>query len=1012
MPSFDAYHKLNDILNSTFFDHRFESRPIYLYVEDALKDEISERLGINADSLESVVGEAVGDSLSFQDSNIYIWHITNIRRWRLNKYEGMPPFTALLVSFSMAAGRMRSTSEYSQTNFYQRLVELFSLETDEDRQKKLRQCHRLTVEFWLSINRWLTDNNYAYGIPTARTVVKSWKYVSYALSQSLIREEDRISFTSLFEEFKFSPGERISESEMRLYLHQWMGRAEAGTSWLRKIWATEELRERVAQSAQVALENWDGSSVVNREGNISAARRLSWVLSVSTFIKKKASFYLAVGATNNDGKSVFNIHEEKGYGFRKDYGDSVGDLWLEELPGTELNILRAKEKLRLSYLLQTNLKFAERASRKLFLEHNARLIIPLVRLDNGNFYKEVSRAPLFKDTILLVHYGMKDMVVRHLDKYEYEYKDPDSNKIASIPDDWVLIEGVRFNHVPNEDIDGNLQSLVPLVESSIEFLGGLQISSKVWHASAPPDVLAVNQKGQLSIRLKAIGLEGGEKEIHKEEISNYDPSFLGKLEARLAGNEFLIESYKNSNVSSQSSISFKSALLPRVLIEGRDQRLCILLNSEKKNLLRFPLENISGVQSNEVFLIGYRAEGDHFPVIEPLRSVDLSVEVLEAPIDVDDAFFSLEATQQVANVHPPYHIWNVSEGASAKKGVGSMKCELCGVTQLVRKYTRPRRRNLKNVPQRVFFKRGHVQQGACSRLVNADTVFDAICYLGAGKYRALESLVSAQIEEAWRARSVIKNLNDLGHLEIDVEPGKRTGLWSCNPPDFVKGTGNIYFLTGYRNDELVAQVIERICGLGLELDRRTIEGAVTSYRWINDAGVEDSAISVALEGVVDPINRPLQFVESPTLRVLSALPNIENMIGLLAQVSVGDGSDLEYFDLGSGKWLRRESNLQSGAYRTNYNGRHYFYRDSNGKCFESTFELAKLLAARGAGYRLHKYCPEKELFESVIGCEPPGLFRRVLISCSGLLPIAEENTSTFSNVPQEIGALVMNKLYG
>ena len=143
------------------------------------------------------------------------------------------------------------------------------------------------------------------------------------------------------------------------------------------------------------------------------------------------------------------------------------------------------------------------------------------------------------------------------------------------------------------------------------------------------------------------------------------------------------------------------------------------------------------------------------------------------------------------------------------------------------------------------------------------------------------------------------------------------------------------------------------------------------------------------------------------------MPNISGIVKSLKTVYAHDDKDLEIFNLNNGRWTSVDWDARGpGAYRITRAGRHYFYKDEEERCYDCSFQLAKLLAARQKGYRLHRFNAEEGTFEAVIGCEPPGLFRRALIFCSGKLPEIRNNVVSYGNVPAEVGSVIMNKLYG
>ena len=218
-----SFEIINDVINSVFFDGRFQGASVYLDMEGEIADEIAKKLNCKSAKLDLIIGHTVANSLSWEDNNIYYYHRQNEKRWRTdkNKFTSPPPFTALLLALSIAAERMRKDEHYTANNYYERLCEIFGI-TDSQLHRKLSQNGKHTKIFWLSLNQWLLQNNYNYGIPTATSTHRGWTYVSYALSQSLIRDADRQKFHDLFLKYNLSPYDSLGESEMKSHLHEWM----------------------------------------------------------------------------------------------------------------------------------------------------------------------------------------------------------------------------------------------------------------------------------------------------------------------------------------------------------------------------------------------------------------------------------------------------------------------------------------------------------------------------------------------------------------------------------------------------------------------------------------------------------------------------------------------------------------------------------------------------------------------------------------------------------------------
>ena len=75
MPKQPGFELVNDAVNATFFDGRFEALPVYLAVEDKVSDELAFRLGVSKEAVIPLIGAAIVSTLRWTNrTNIYAFH--------------------------------------------------------------------------------------------------------------------------------------------------------------------------------------------------------------------------------------------------------------------------------------------------------------------------------------------------------------------------------------------------------------------------------------------------------------------------------------------------------------------------------------------------------------------------------------------------------------------------------------------------------------------------------------------------------------------------------------------------------------------------------------------------------------------------------------------------------------------------------------------------------------------------------------------------------------------------
>lgn len=98
----------------------------------------------------------------------------------------VPNYLSLLTATVLAAYRMAEDGEISQTNYFARLKEVLGISSDDRRPNNFEAG--VEDVLWQHWARWLTSKGY---LPTAEPGEGSWKYISYPISQTLLRQADR-----------------------------------------------------------------------------------------------------------------------------------------------------------------------------------------------------------------------------------------------------------------------------------------------------------------------------------------------------------------------------------------------------------------------------------------------------------------------------------------------------------------------------------------------------------------------------------------------------------------------------------------------------------------------------------------------------------------------------------------------------------------------------------------------------------------------------------------------------
>ena len=996
------YFDFNNAITNIFFDGRSNSHPIYLDLEDELRLEVSQLVSLNPDDFDLELGLAVSKTICWDKANIYEWHVDNLRRWNATKDDSPPPFSALLLTFSLAAEHMRQGDEYSANNYYQRLAELLGI-TCESRKNKLSAAGKHTRLFWQTLNHWLQRTDFIYGRPTARQV-NSWTFVSYSLSQSLVRDGDKKTLQKMFPHYGFTPHQSLNPSEMKLYLNEWMT-SSGPSAWLKKLWGNNDLRDRVVDAACSELEGWEGGQFDNPLFNHDT--KLTIAIALKKFPRVKVNLYLITTIDDKFGGDSLTISNDRASSQLNAALNNGKGLWLTELPGTRVAYLDPISELNLNALI--NFSFELKGSKSRNYSHEAKPIIPLIKLEGSTIYREIPKISLFEKHILICHSKWEPIVSNYLDKYARSgYSILNSGLVAGLPLEWVIFLDVEVINIALEDISNNLQCLLPISEGEYIYLtGGLRLGSGVWHTMAPPDVFASNGNGFLDVKIKNNEFIDDLNQDFLDISGKYNPSFLKQIGNDLDSKNLILYA-SNDGSKIERDISFRSALTPRKLFFKRNAEFFYCAEQNTKVSL-YNAEEITDSNKDKPHIRGLSFFGPE-PIDTALKDLG-EIQLVDLKIESDEDWktYNLNPIDEDENtcIIRGYHYWIVTPDNT------SMTCQGCKQFQIVRKKGRkktlppvPAKANIVNTPQHL----NEVEKKESTKL-SFDIAYDAICYLGSGNWNQIQSILSESVELPWHVAIANQNLVDFGYIDQSLKINRFIpDHWSCSPPLLTITEQGTAFVSGFRNEILIDNVKNALAPItaGYDIIDNNESLLPSSHVWrLNKT--ELSYIKSLTKEIIDPHGRPIEVQFCSGRLIAESLPLVSEILKALPIIHIENISEIEKFDLKLGKWTISKF-IENGAYRTNFAGRRYFYY-KNGESREASHELVKLMAARESDIFLHQYNLKESSLECIIGCDPPGLFKRALIACSGIFPEVKNGKTIYTQIPRSLGKLIMYKLY-
>lgn len=976
-----SYASVNDAINKVFFDGRFAAQPVYLSMDNRIRDEIATLLAVDPDTVAEVICERVRRTLR-HERDLFEGHSAAGRLWRSQGMKVPPPFTALLFMQAYAAEQMEEDGNFASHNYYHQLSKV----TGRDRED-LKAPMRAAEPMWMYLNDWLKANNYVLGRPTAFSNGTTFRYVEWPMSQAIVRASDRDRFHDLFERFAFSGSETITRQEMAHYLANWIpGRAQ--NSRLKRAWDKKELRDRVVEAAIAELATWSASTKEGSRRKQGSTTRLSLIANiVPRFPRMMLELHLGYQGDQIDPVRVSG--EEGGFHIANEHFGSIATLSPSPFEGNG-------EALGHRHV------FDDKAHGRKF-DWDPRLVIPFSMPSQGSAWIEASRVGFGTPHMLLVR-QTRDLPATVetflVDKVSKVPTRTTPEQLLGLPKGWVLYTNVQLRVADVVPPSDDLECLVPVGAGSVmDFSEGLELLRGIYHTLARPVARLAAPSSPL--RLEAVPLGATTASATVSSTGTEASLSLSGVEGVHDG--LIVNGYLGDEL-----VESEEVLL-------RDADRATPLRYDGKGLLEYAsIMSAAPPAGSELKVIGMSAHGQ---LPTPALEVDAST---QATVLIGEA----ESTQaiiysQAVGGHAPrkacIHLWrfemvpeNTPRGTPFKS-----TCSYCKQT-LVVIYRQKKKPSAVAAPKPIVrsFELPPMRAQESKHVTSVDhgILIDALSFLGSGSWGKFESLLDALSPELQYARQVAQHYAMLGHIDVEQRQGSGAIRSWCVPPPTINMAGrDRAFLAGFRSSKLVEEIVEwaKIAG-----GRITIEDSKSGPSSIFIDGLGIDRLREAMKSVQDPHGRPVAVNDAPALSIATACLAFGGIEESLSPVSIGRARNLQKFDLARARWDGVEEVQGSGCYRWNDGFQAYAFVSHDGRAHTGSYQVTKLLAARAEGVRLHAYDAKAGTFHSSLGCEPPGLLSRALAACSGRLPTIEGGTATYYGVTAEVAGVVSKVLYG
>jgi hypothetical protein len=978
-----SYKDCNSALNNVFFDGRHAGRPVYLTLDNDMRDEVGRQLGVEPDLVEAAICRRVGQWLE-RRGNPYETMIDAMELWRRAGMKSQPYFTGVLFCLSHAATIMAAEEEFASSNYYVRLSQVTGIE-----RQRLSQHGNATDLLWSALRDWLVLNNFGLGKPTA-VAATTWKYVGKAISQAVVRASDRELFHDLFERYGFSGSESISLKEMEFYLSHWVVGSKAN-SRLRNAWARAELRERVVEAALAQLSKWSSGDVGTTTSSLApvGSMRLSLLANfVQRFPRQALELHLGRMA-GDDLTGPYKIEGESQEFFLA--SDRFGGY-------STLSPSPLKSGIGSRFFLEG----AAAGLRP--LDWQPRLVIPLVKSTQENLWAEVAKVSFGVPHVVLVRdaHGLPAKVEAYLATAAMKMPEQASpSELPGLPAGWILYKDVQVRQ-PERFPGDDLECLVPWSNDGVLSIGGgLQLLPGFFHASK---LLSANFLSNAGPTRVEAWTNGASPTLLTNVEANGNDCSLPLHGAQLSFPDgIMLKASQGGSEKASVEVYFRDADSPRPLHrEGKGRLAYQSVISASPVPATQGRATVSGMEAGETLVPPATSSTDPSSVLpEGSREEELEPVVGAAPVRRASSGTCIERGHH-------YWICETLPPGRPRTTPLEQRCNGCGTMLVILHRGKPQAASALPTSPIPISRIGQPTPPNVDP-IDADGFLDALCFLGSGSWGKFQALAGLGNDpSSTSSRQVAHDLSLLGFLDLELVPGSNAVKSWCVPRASVNfiDEGKA-FLSGFRSPRLVDALVEATQRLGGRAYQEELPGRPRAV-WLEAINISSATSSFA--GILDPLGRDIAVQDRPAEALAGAFEWLEGMSSSLRPVSIGRPASLQAFDARKARWVDAASALRPGAYRWNDGVQAYAYVAPDGSARSGPYQAVKVLAARDEGILLWQYDKAHAMFRATLGCDPPGLLGRALVASSGYLPTIEWGTTSYSNIKNNVAFSVLAAL--
>jgi hypothetical protein len=1023
------YAKWNDSVIEEFLSGSSRGRPVYLDLEQQTLVKVAGRAGVSPPDAQREFVRVIRYTLNIPPAagRVFHRHQVMVELWKQGPREKPPWCVALLAFLSFVAAGMVQDEKFSAGNYYGRLCDVLEINEPPHRQKVQRDFAEELHLLWDALNNWLDDTRHEFGRPSAYAFDRR-THIGIAISQALMRAQDRRRLRALFIECDLSPGQSLPPSEMTRLLEDWIPRSTV-TPALKMLWQRSDTHEPIARIAQMELEVWDGGE--EEEGDTRGDLDLLLVAYLRAHPVGKINVGLRVRTREGIPFGPYRLGAEAKPSARAALEGCSGTLWLREC-GAE-GWLEAEDCSRISIpdVLQAQLELHCGGGGEWSVTRVARRIVPLRFEEVTQLYIESRRVTLGDTHLILAHQSIAGEVGEFLGQVAGGEVRRRTDGLRGLPAEWVAFGPVVMMRKADSVIE-ELAALTPLSDVRVSVESGFALPGHLtWHSACPPCVRSV-ALGRESVQLILVtgqDLEGPSEQVRERVLATFADEAVTDLAGLGLGDgdyRLVLEQCgtgEEKEFLSSMSVRLRSADHPRPWVGTQAVRLRHEFSDPAWAAVSATVNDggaseCSVVAGAVVSAVGAVDATVHDDLALPARPGARGLS--DSEIEASEPELSIQAQSKAPScLFGGYHIFVIP--ARPRGGVYTGRCRDCGMG---REYALRRRARIER-GQRVLATREAAKPLANEARRPAipleafrprnvgDELLDALSYARGGSWEGFAGLANQLDDSPWFALETARLLDALGHIDISMDRDRwRPEAWAIAPTAIaIVGDGNRAVLCGARSKKVLLRLSEDIASVGGSMERETSSGGIAIVKL---CGLDPGTLASVAESVTEHVGENIIMVDHMPQRLLSILPNLVDVARTLPVVG-WPSLPVEIYDFEQGTWRAIAEPEQPGAYRFRTRPWIYVYvsgrdiRERRGRIGDT--RVVKYLAARELGGSLIGYDPERQLLMTPWGAQLPGLYERVAVLCSGEPPQKMvDGTVAYRSVSSGIAAALWRKL--